>query len=177
MSIASSVTSTDSTATSAMDRNNSSSSQSNVSSTTLHCRPYQDPHGSISGNFPEVDPSFSRRSACARHGRRARTLLRTAFVDALERRFWTIVAQSREAAGLMRFPRYRSHFKLTRRYVRGQPVERIITVRRGEAGDGWLWPMSRYPHDRYRAWTFPSPAASLTMSVTYGSSRPARSVS
>ena len=28
-----------------------------------------------------------------------------------------------------------------------QWLERIITVRTGEAGDGWLCPMSSYPHD------------------------------
>ncbi len=30
----------------------------------------------------------------------------------------------------------------------GQQMARIITVRTGEAGDGWLCPMSPYPHDR-----------------------------
>lgn len=29
----------------------------------------------------------------------------------------------------------------------GQRVPRIITVRTGEAGEGWLFPMSSYPHD------------------------------
>ncbi|EFL34024.1 predicted protein [Streptomyces viridochromogenes DSM 40736] len=29
----------------------------------------------------------------------------------------------------------------------GQLLARIITVRTGEAGDGWLCPMSSYPHD------------------------------
>ncbi|MFI2635084.1 transposase [Streptomyces collinus] len=29
----------------------------------------------------------------------------------------------------------------------GQRLARIITVRTGEAGDGWLCPMSSYPHD------------------------------
>src|SRR5687767_13208801 len=29
----------------------------------------------------------------------------------------------------------------------GQRVSRIITVRTGDAGDGWLCPMSSYPHD------------------------------
>lgn len=30
--------------------------------------------------------------------------------------------------------------------VGGQRVSRIITVRTSEADDGWLWPMSSYPH-------------------------------
>ena len=30
---------------------------------------------------------------------------------------------------------------------RAQWLARIITVRTGEAGDGWLCPMSSYPHD------------------------------
>ncbi|MER5359061.1 transposase [Streptomyces sp. NPDC002785] len=54
--------------TSAMDGNNSFSSRSNVSFTTPHCRPYRDRRGSISGSFPEADPSFGCHSACARHG-------------------------------------------------------------------------------------------------------------
>ncbi len=29
----------------------------------------------------------------------------------------------------------------------GQRPARIIMVSTGEAGDGWLWPMSSYPHD------------------------------
>lgn len=29
----------------------------------------------------------------------------------------------------------------------GQRMARIITMRTGEAGDGWLRPMSSYPHD------------------------------
>lgn len=59
----------------------------------------------------------------------------------------------------------------------GQQLVRIITVRTGDAGDGWLCPMSSYPHDLYSAWTFPSPAAGLTIRVTYGSSRVARRAS
>ena len=34
------------------------------------------------------------------------------------------------------------------RRVQGQRVARIITVSIGDAGDGWLCPMSSYPHDR-----------------------------
>lgn len=34
------------------------------------------------------------------------------------------------------------------RRVQGQRVARIITVSTGDAGDGWLCPMSSYPHDR-----------------------------
>lgn len=74
MLIVSSFASTDSTATSAMDGTSSSSSRSNVSSMTPHCRPHQDRHWSFTGKLPKADPSVGRHSACALHGKRARTI-------------------------------------------------------------------------------------------------------